>query len=105
MPSTLAKQSKTHNPLDIQTFELAPTKMHKVVLGRFSVGDAEPRFRIIYHEQDPENPNVVTYHDEPILDREDETYIVVRQFQSFSQCIHRLTVRFATKADKALDID
>jgi len=99
MPSTLANQ------LDIQTFKIEPTKMHKVVLGRFSTADAEPRFRIIYHERDPESPTVVTYHDEPIVDREAGTYIMIRHFQSFSQRIHHITVRFASQADKALDID
>ena len=99
MPSTLA-----HN-LDIQTIEISPTKMEKVVLGRFNIADAEPKFRVLYHERDPESPNLVSYHDEPIYDHEHGTYLIIRHFQSFSQRIHRITVRFASEADKALDID
>jgi hypothetical protein len=30
---------------------------------------------------------------------------MIRHFQSFSQRIHTITVRFASPADKALDID
>ncbi|MFJ9787806.1 hypothetical protein ACIRSS_50105 [Amycolatopsis sp. NPDC101161] len=101
MSSTLAKQPKTHNPLDIETFEIKPTKMHKAILGRFSRNDPMPEFRVRYHVHDIENPNVVTYHDSAVS-HTDGTFTIYRNFQSYSQLTHVITVRFASAADKAL---
>lgn len=46
--------TKAQHPLHIETFEIEPAKMHKVVLGRFNVGDPKPRFHMVFHERDPE---------------------------------------------------
>ncbi|MFD8492273.1 hypothetical protein [Amycolatopsis sp. NPDC059657] len=94
--------NKTKHPLDIQTFNIKPTELHTVKLGRFRFSDPEPKFQIIYHEQDVENPNVVSYHDVAVQ-LNSSTYKVYRHFQSYSQQVHRLTVRFARQEDRALD--
>ena len=104
MPSKLAKQPKLHKDLEILTFEIEPTRMHRIVLGRFSTADPEPKFEVIYHSPDPEGSESVPYKDEPILNP-DGTYLVVRHFQSFSQRAHKITVQFASTRDKALEVE
>ncbi len=92
----------TTRDLDIQTVTIKPTEMERVRLGRFSKNDPDPMFQVIYHEQDKENPNVVSYHDEPIYEEDGSHYVLYRLFQSYSQQTHTLTVRFATASDRAL---
>ncbi|MGW4133729.1 hypothetical protein [Amycolatopsis japonica] len=100
----MSEHPETTNSLNIETFELHPTKMHRVILGRFSMTGPPPRFRMVFHERDLESRNVITYHDSPLKSTRGR-YLLVRHFQSFSQQVHTLTVRFASEEDKELDVD
>lgn len=94
--------STTEDVLHIETFTIDPNEGHKVLLGVFRES-AVPQFRVIYHDQNLESPNVVSYHDMP-LQRENGTYQLYRHFESYSQVPHNITVRFASQADKDLCI-
>ncbi|MYW89607.1 hypothetical protein G3I59_02945 [Amycolatopsis rubida] len=96
------QSNKTKNPLDIETFTIKPTVLKTVRLGKFRVGDPEPKFRVVYHTHDLENPNVISHHDVSVYHK-DGTYELFRHFQSYSQQVHTLTVRFASAQAKSLE--
>jgi hypothetical protein len=94
-------QHTNTNTLDIETFTIKPNDAHRVLLDTFSSNDRAPQFHIIYHDRHPESPTVVSYHDASIPQAGGD-YRLHRQFQSYSQLTHRITVRFRTATDKEL---
>jgi hypothetical protein len=97
-PST----NKKTNTLDIEAFTIAPSEAHRVLLGTFKTDGNTPRFHVTYHRNHHlESSAAISYHDAAVPG-DDGTYRLFRQFQSWSELAHRITVRFRTGADKDL---
>jgi hypothetical protein len=74
--------------------------MKRVRLGLFRSGHAEPQFRNDYLDHAKlESATAVSFHDIP-LPTGNNTYVMYRQFQSFSQVTHHIAVYFKTEFDR-----
>ncbi len=100
IPSINNASTAADAALAIETFTIRPNDGHKVLLGVFREGTA-PKFRVLYHDHSLESPNVVSYHDITLPDDDGQCQLY-RHFESYSQVPHKITVRFASQADKEL---
>lgn len=94
-----------HEALVIKEFSIKPSQAVKVELGTFRQEGRQPEFTVHVHDQARlESPGALVYSDIS-LSSDDGTYRLVRNFQSYSQRTHVVTVGFAAVGDVGLGVE
>lgn len=89
--------------LVIREFTIKPSQSVRVDLGTFRQ-QHRPEFTVHVRDQNRlESPGAIVYSD-ILLPENDGTYRLVRNFQSYSQTTHVVSVSFANVADRQLRV-